>query len=198
MRNIEQELKLNLTEREYNLVVATTDQFPRKMTNFYFQCEDMSCDTMLRIRQIGDNFVLCYKRRLSHDNGVMVCDEREIAVDKNFCDNALNNGLSFVSLNKMFDTNVFDATAYYVGSLETQRIAFELEGCSVELDKCSYLGNVDYELECECRHVDQLEKLKNYLNYTFGIVIRPSVAKNKRFLDALAKQQSLSTATDND
>lgn len=41
MRNLEQELKLRLTEREYNLVAAATEAQPILLVNHYFAAEDM-------------------------------------------------------------------------------------------------------------------------------------------------------------
>lgn len=110
MRNIEQELKLQLTAREYALVAARAaecgDARTVSITNHYFVGDDMSHDTMVRIRQIGDRYVLCYKRRLNNADEVMVCDERETNVDGPFTNMALQVGLPYRSLNSIFDTDV--------------------------------------------------------------------------------------------
>lgn len=198
MRNIEQELKLQLTAREYALVAARAaecgDARTVSITNHYFVGDDMSRDTMVRIRQIGDRYVLCYKRRLNNADEVMVCDERETNVDGPFTNMALQVGLPYRSLNSIFDTDVFTSWLKYVGKSETLRTCFMLDEWRVELDKCSYLGRTDYELECESDHVDSLEKLKNYLNHTFGIPTRGSLPKSQRFLDALAQDNAKETS----
>lgn len=186
MRNIEQELKLALTEREYKLVLAKADGAePLSLVNYYFACDDLPRDIMVRIRHFADRYVLCFKQRLSHGDGVMVCDEHEIAVDDVFAQKAISDGIGYVSLNRMFDVDVFKSNLHCVGSAETLRTPFMLSEWHIELDKFSYLGRTDYELECELDDVDKLNKLKNYLNHTFGIVMRNSLPKNQRFFQAL-------------
>ena len=190
MRNIEQELKLALTEREYGLIAAKADGVtPLVLVNYYFSCDDLPRDIMVRVRHFADRYVLCFKRRLSHGDGVMVCDEREIVVDQPFAQKAIADGISYVSLNRMFDVDIFDADLRCVGNAETLRTPFMLSEWHIELDKFTYLGHVDYELECELDDIDKLNKLKNYLNHTFGVVMRNSLPKNQRFFDALDSQK---------
>lgn len=189
MKNLEQELKLQLTQREYNLIAATTDTCPVVIVNNYFVAKGQTKDTMVRVRQIGDSYTLCFKRRLGFADDVMVCDERECVVDKAFADNAVANGLGATSVNRIFDVDDFFEDFAYVGSMQTTRHCFNIEQWSIELDKCDYLGKTDYELECECTHIDRLNELKNYLNYTFGVVIKSSTAKNARFLAELERQK---------
>ena len=198
MRNLEQELKLRLTEREYNLVAAATEAQPILHVNHYFAAEDMSPDTMVRLRQTGDRYVMCYKRRISHSDNVMVCDEREVEATPEFAQQVIKDGIGYRTLRQMFDVADFDTKLDYVGALQTYRTTFSLAGMTVELDKCEYLGAADYELECESTHVDELDVLKNYLNNTFGIVARASEPKNKRFFDRLKqlKQHTTDKQTD--
>lgn len=185
MKNLEQELKLALTEREYELLAATTEAKPMRMTNYYFVADGQTKDVMVRIRQIGDNYLLCFKRRLSCADDVMVCTERECVVDEAFTREALTNGLKAVSVNRIFDVDEFYENFDYVGNMCTERTCFTLQNRRIELDKCTYLGTVDYELECECDRADLLAELKNYLNHTFGIVLKKSEPKNARFLKRL-------------
>ncbi len=185
MRNLEQELKLRLTEREYNLVAESTDIKPVLLVNYYFTAEDLSPDTMVRLRQIGDRYVMCYKRRISHCDNVMVCDEREVEATPSFAADVIRNGVGYRALRQMFDVDTFDTRLEYAGELRTYRTTFTWKNMTVELDRCEYLGITDYELECESSHVEDLDVLKNYLNHTYGIVIRSSEPKNKRFFDRL-------------
>jgi len=57
----------------------------------------------------------------------------------------------------------------------------------LELDKNEYLGTTDYELECEDNDIESLNRLKNYLYYTFGISFKPSLPKSERFFEKYDK-----------
>ena len=183
MKNIEQELKMLLNEREYNLLLADTDVKPQLQTNFYFRYKGMPKDVMIRLRRKGDEFVLCYKRRLSDTNGVTVCDERECEIAADFAESLCSRGIKRTEVLTLLGAEV-PHNLTLVGHMDTYRAKFNVEQWTVELDKNVYSGRVDYELECENLYVEQLEKLKNYLFYKYGVIFRPSKSKIQRFLEA--------------
>ena len=183
MKNIEQELKMALNEREYNILLAASGVSPQLQTNFYFRYKGMPVDVMVRLRRKGDEFILCYKRRLSDRSGVAVSDERECEIAPDFAMSLISRGITQSEVAHLLGADVtHDLTL--VGSMDTYRAKFAIGEWSVELDKSVYSGRVDYELECENLFVEQLEKLKNYLFYAYGIVFRPSKPKVQRFLEA--------------
>lgn len=186
MKNIEQELKLALTEREYEILLRQTDKLPVLQTNYYFAFDGQPNGTMIRLRCREGSYTICCKRRLTHGDGVMVCDEYECDVESSLAQKLLRNGISYRFLRELFRLDTGE-NAIYVGKTDTWRVAFDLDKWHVELDKNCYLGITDYELECENDHVEELAELKSYLNYAFGIVIRNSAPKNQRFNEALAK-----------
>lgn len=184
MNNIEQELKLKLDEREYNLLCSQTDVPALLHTNVYFGYPDMPKNLLVRIRQKGSLFILCYKWRRSDSDGIMVCDEKEIPISYEYAMNLQKNGIPYAELNKLFSADVKE-NMYYLGSLRTYRTKFQLEEWTLELDKNEYLGITDYELECENDDFNSLLRLKSYLNYAFGITAVNSAPKIQRFLIAL-------------
>lgn len=184
MRNLEQELKLQLDEREYEVLAALTSSKPQLQVNYYFYPETFSPDVMVRVREKNGRFVLGYKQRLQQHNGVTVCDERECEISADFAQSMLSRGIRYGEINGMLKTQL-DEDLRCVGKTETYRTAFDLERWHLELDKNVYLGKTDYELECECEQVQQLTELENYLAYTYGIVVKYSKPKSQRFCEAL-------------
>lgn len=183
MRNLEQELKLQLDEREYGIIAALTDKKPQLQINYYFSSRYITEDTMVRVREKQGVYLLCCKVRLKDDQAVTVCDERECEISAEFVQSMLKRGIMPSEINGMLGTD-FDEALAYAGKLETYRTAFDLEEWHLELDKNIYFDKCDYELECESTFVQQLYKLKNYLSYNYGIVIRESSPKSLRFFEA--------------
>lgn len=184
MKNFEQELKLQLDEREFSLLGCLADSKPQLQTNYYFTMQNMSSEVMVRLREKDGNYLLCYKSRLSQREGVSVCDERECEVDGAFADSMIKRGILPDEINGMLKTH-FDQTLHCAGNLQTYRTAFTLGEWKLELDKNVYLGRCDYELECESDDVEALEKLKLFLFYNYGIFPRYSRPKSQRFFEAL-------------
>ncbi len=183
MRNLEQELKLQLTEREYNILQEVAKSQPIEQINYYFAPSHCNLNVMLRLRKKGDNFIACYKRRITHTHGVMVSDEKECEVDGNYAQTLIERGITAEELERFFQVESLD-DYFCMGQLTTYRTKFTLGEWTLELDKNQYFGVTDYELECECDQIQSLEKLKSFLTYSYGIVIRPSITKFERFLTA--------------
>lgn len=184
MRNLEQELKLQLDEREYDLLSALTENKPQLQTNYYFYTDAFSSDVMVRIREKNGRFVLGYKQRLQQNNGVVVCDERECEISPDFAHSMLERGIRYGEINAMLKTKL-DEDLHCVGKTDTYRTAFYLQNWRLELDRNEYLGKVDFELECESQQVQQLAELESYLSFSFGIVVKYSKPKSQRFCEAL-------------
>ena len=183
MKNIEQELKMALSEREYNILMSVGNVEPHLQTNFYFRYKGMPRDTMIRLRKKGNEHILCYKRQMADRNGIIVCDERECEVSVDYGYSMRNRGIKKSEAKQLLGVDVA-SDLELIGYMDTYRAKFVIDQWTVELDKNVYLGVVDYELECENMYIEQLEKLKNYLFYAYGIVFRPSKPKIQRFLEA--------------
>ena len=187
MKNIEQELKLLLDEREYNILLEQAKVTPILQTNYYFGYHGMSKDKMVRIREKQGVFLLCYKERMSQIDGVMVSNERECEIVPNVACRLLKEGIRQSELENILGVDSGDDLTCF-GSMDTYRAKFPLAEWTLELDKNVYLDKVDYELECEHNDVVSLSKLRNYLFYAYGIVIRPATAKVQRFYTALNRR----------
>ena len=181
MKNIEQDLKLMLDEREYNIIYQQAHVEPQLQTNYYFGYPHMDRQIMVRVREKAGVYILCYKRRMSQIDAVMVSDEREIELTAEVAHSMLKNGINSDQLKQLFGVELDDM--HCLGSMATYRAKFQMEEWTLELDKNVYFDRVDYELECEHRDVVSLNKLKNYLYYKFGVVIKPAMPKVRRFLD---------------
>ena len=186
MRNLEQELKLQLDEREYNILQSIAKVSADLQVNYYFAPKHCNLNVMLRLRKKGDVFIACYKQRLTHANGVMVSDEKECEIDYGYAQTLIERGITAREVYNFFHVQV-PGDFYFIGELATHRTKFVLGEWTLELDKNQYFGITDYELECENTQVEALAKLKSYLTYTYGIVIRPSLTKFERFLTAKSK-----------
>ena len=183
MKNYEQELKMALNEREYNILQNVANIEPKLQTNYYFRYKGMPKELMIRIRKKGEQYLLGFKRRLSHSYGIAVSDEYECEVSEDFAKTMIDRGITQREMVRLLDVEV-SSDLTYIGSMDTYRTKFKIEDWVLELDKNEYADKVDYELECENLYVEQLEKLKNYLFYAYGILFRQAKPKIRRFLEA--------------
>lgn len=194
MKNTEQELKLALTEREFGLLSGLSVEKPQLQTNFYFAAaapngeasqyvSEICAETMVRIRQKGEKFRLCYKRRLHNLGGVSVCDERECELTGDDALSMLKRGIEPCEINAMLQTD-FAGTLFCLGSSETFRKTFFWKKWRLELDENFFFGKRDFELECECDSAESLEELKQILAKECGLQLRFSEPKFQRFLEA--------------
>ena len=197
MKLIEQELKIKLNKSQYVALLKRAKNVSHKMQhNHYFYYDGMSMDKMLRIRHVGDKFELTYKFRKSNANGVMVAEEYNAPVDKEFLTNSINDGISQESILKLLNLQIAKPLRY-IGCLSTMRSKFVMCNCNVELDLNEYLGVVDFELECEDDDLDKLDNLRTKLKQAFG-EIEESVPKVQRFVDRLASMPAFCDGENND
>lgn len=188
MRNLEQELKLSLTEREYGILKKYSGEEPVTQTNYYFLSGRMPKEEMVRLREKNGKYVLCYKKRLSERDSVQVSDEREVPVSAETAEEMIKNGVTKMDALTLLNAPMAE-NLICVGTLVTNRIKFAMGEWILELDENVYFGVRDFELECESNSVERLEKLKSYLAYKFGIVLKTSQPKLHRFLKELKKEK---------
>lgn len=186
MKNIEQELKAVLDERQYGILLEKSNVQPVLQTNYYFRYDKMPQSVMVRIRERNGEYILCYKCRISQNGGVTVCDERECEIGDGYAKKLISRGVTGTELNQMLNCGL-SSDFVCVGKLDTYRTKFTLGNWKLELDKNEYLGTTDYELECEDNDIESLNRLKNYLYYTFGISFKPSLPKSERFFEKYDK-----------
>ncbi len=184
MANYEQELKLLLDERQYNNIVKDATS-SAEHTNHYFYCDDFPEGLVVRIRH-GQDYVLTVKVHVSHTSDVTVCQEHDASLTESYAFSLIDNGISPEQLYAMVGI-VVPAHLRYLGNMTTMRSIVDIEGHRVEVDKSSYLGVVDYELEYENSDLARMQSLRSVLLHRYALSLQPSQSKFSRFCDTLAK-----------
>ncbi len=178
--NKEIEFKTLITKEQYDnlLLEFGLDNNVFAQTNHYFDTEDtklISEQTVLRIRQKGNNFKITKKTRA--DVGA---DETHILISKEKALDILENG---------FDASIIGIPYFVhkVAELTTYRVSTPYKNGTLFFDKSEYYGNTDYEIEYE---VDDVKEgtldFQKFLN-DHEIVYKESIRKSKRAYDCVKK-----------
>ncbi len=177
------EKKLLLTEQEYHYVINHWNKFASVslQTNYYFDTDDFimnKCGITFRIREKNGTYKATIKR---HHIEYSDCSDEEDLDIKPF-----------------LDPNVFLPYGVHLqGKLITERIILmKSPTCELVLDRNSYLGTVDYELEIEYTagfdniadslRSEVISALKKR-NPTIQLRI-PSKSKSQRFFERKSKK----------
>ncbi len=135
---IEYEKKILLTAEEYNVIalMRKNDNLPKMQTNYYFDNDDLS---------MNDKGITC---RIRAKDGKFIATIKNHGGENPDC--SVEDGL--VESNE-FDTKIFDTLGLrYQGELVTWRVPiYKDNDIEVVIDKNTYLGIIDYELEIEYR-----------------------------------------------
>ena len=178
--NKEIEFKTFITKEQYDnlLLEFGLDNNVFAQTNHYFDTDDtklISEQTVLRIRQKGNNFKITKKTRA--DVGA---DETHILISKEKALDILENG---------FDASIIGIPYFVhkVAELTTYRVSTPYKNGTLFFDKSEYYGNVDYEIEYE---VDDVKEgtldFQKFLD-DHEIVYKESIRKSKRAFDSIKK-----------
>lgn len=176
----ENELKISLTQEEYDRIAAHADCKPQLQRNYYFDTVD-DLSRMVRVREKNGKFALQYKLRERAECNVFTSSEYGREVDGKFLQNAMGVGISKDFVNDAFGC-AFAKDLKYLGFGETLRTKFDYFGFVIELDKNIVDSRTDFELEYEGDD-DAIADLVRLLE-SQGVVIKPSCTKYERFLRA--------------
>ena len=175
-KNKEIEFKTLITEAQYNSLLNEfgLDNNIFIQTNHYFDTEDtklLNEQTVLRIRQKGNNFKLTKKTRAE-----VGADETHIFINKEKALDYLENGL---------DGKIIGIPYYVrkVAELTTYRVSTPYKDGTLFFDKSVYYGHVDYEIEYEVDDIKQGTEDFKYFLEKHGIVYKESIRKSKRAFD---------------
>ncbi len=185
MINIEQELKLVLDERQYNNIVANAVSSSQH-TNHYFYCDSMPSGLTVRIRHSQGSYILTAKVHVSHTNDVNVCQEHNAELTENLATSMIECGITAEQFAHMVGLEV-PHHLRSMGCMTNLRSIVDIDGHTVEVDKCSYLDTVDYELEYECNDRAKMQRLRSVLIHRYALSLTPSVSKYHRFCEVLSK-----------
>lgn len=179
------ERKAALTAEEFETTKKSLDKIAKGHTftqeNHYYDTEDFSLkrsSRTLRVRKIGDSLVREHKHGKSSVGDVRVCTEDNVKID----------GIPpFIKGKEIGESE--DTLYFPVGILTTERTEYVIDGACIALDKSTYLGIVDYEIEVETDGVSALPSALSTLNIDFGKAV---VGKYHRFVKRLLKLKNIS------
>ena len=162
MRQMEFERKKVISESEYldclSKMSYLTEYREIMQINYYYDDQDFSLYSngqTLRVRQIGNILTLEQKIHKRDVDGIRISDERIMRI------NVLPRRIS-----------TDKSMLFYVGNMLTIRKNYVIERFTVSLDKCIYLGVVDYEVEIESEYIREnptfLDGITSFDKQTLG------------------------------
>ncbi|MEW9700442.1 CYTH domain-containing protein [Paenibacillus sp. SI8] len=178
---LEREIKQLLTEEEYLKILGSEDlqnssKHHHMQINYYYDTDDYQLHQQgitLRVRQKGAKLSLEMKTPFEVRDGYKVKKEETKRMDQL---------KSVIWLAQEFDSAPIQVEVRLIQPLITERTHFQIsEHIQVDLDKNSYLGLVDYELEIEFDEGHEQEALHLFQILCPNRIAQPSGGKNSRF-----------------
>lgn len=189
--NIEIEAKVLLNVEEYERIIDVLSLVKYrkvKQINYYIDTKDRFLKKngiALRVRE-KDDFELTLKTPLSEGllekSEAITWRDFELLQDKNiFPEGNIKNFLSILGV-KINELTILTC-------LQTERIDFRYKDGKISLDKNTYSGVVDYELEIEHTSMDKAQALTEEILKECGIEKKPQnhISKQARALNILNK-----------
>lgn len=176
--SIEIEFKTLITEDEYSRLI---DKFDLEdnifiQENYYFDTDDFYIRNNklgLRIRHKNSTWKVTMKKPCED----YLCEYSIILTEKQAKD-YIENGFSLVDFG-------YDLNVKFKAKNVTERAIFSYKNGNLFLDKCSYHGVVDYEIEYEADDSNRgIDDFKNFLKNN-KIKYNPSFHKEERAFKAL-------------
>lgn len=187
-QEMEIEFKNLLTEQEYERLKSNlnlADIKPSTHTNHYFETKDFALKAKgvaLRIREKNHQWQLTLKE--PYQDGLLETHDTlsELEAMSWMAGNIVPQPLVAGQLNKL---GIDFAMLKYGGALTTERIETTYQDAVVVLDKSSYNGQVDYELEVEARTKETGEKVFEEILENNDITRKETPNKIGRFYSSL-------------
>lgn len=183
---LEYEFKVLLTKEKYeNLSRSFKWSKTFKQVNYYYSDKNgisITNNITIRIRKIKNEYFLQVKEPVKKENALSVKKEKECIVD------GVYDIIPTEILNKLLVMDLKEVAL--VGELETERkVNNEYEKTEIVLDKNTYLGIVDYELEVEYQSGADIEQILNLLKEKYKISFNfPCIGKKSRFFRQYQKK----------
>lgn len=173
-KNIEIEIRANLTKEEYELIVHHFSNLTSySQINYYIDDSKFSFSNNnhgLRIREKEGKFELTLKNKIN-DNYLEI-NQKITEKDK---ENLRKPG--YFPRGEIYDFLVNELSInplnlYIICELKTTRLDIEYKGTTISLDKNEYLGEIDYDIECEAnKNSDVKDTLIKFLS-SFNIQLK--------------------------
>ncbi|CAM4242010.1 CYTH domain-containing protein [Lacicoccus alkaliphilus] len=189
MPELEIEFKNLLDEDEYSTLYDTFfKRVPgQSLVNYYIDTPDLALrrsTLLLRVRRDDGKQIMTLKAPAV--KGVLEFNA-EVDLDLDNRKHVAQTEVPGVIADELEKRHIgFDDLNIY-GSLATERHETEYEGGLLVLDRSSYLGSTDYEIEYEVSDYDEGEALFNRLMAEHDIPRRGEVTKSERFYRVLRK-----------
>ncbi|UOQ46938.1 CYTH domain-containing protein [Gracilibacillus caseinilyticus] len=185
-QEIEIEFKNMLTGSEYEQLLNYYNAGNRShilQRNHYFETKDFQLKqnrAALRIREKNNTYQLTLKQPNPNGAGLLEthCTITEKEADKWIDEDIIPKRDITDALNEM---NIDIHALKYGGMLETKRIEFTKDACTLVLDKSNYNGHTDYELELEATDETHGYQVFEKLLATHQIPKRQTANKIERF-----------------
>lgn len=179
---IEKEVKIMLSQTEYDLVcnLFGYDEIIEQCNNYYISDTSRRLSTTIRVREKDGCFFLQIKMPVSEDGSLSIKKEfcKEVqGVDKLIKDETIKE-LTGVSL----------GDCRLVGSLKTERrVKYIGDSIEICIDKSSYFGKIDYEIEIEYTGEYPYEQVKLLQENGIECGVK-ACGKYRRFMNELNRQ----------
>lgn len=188
------EFKNMLTESEHSKI--KNDHFPEKkplqLVNYYIDNSNLDLINnllMLRIRVQDQKQLMTIK----------IPDQRHVVyeysgeTDINLAEGVKINERSIPEniREQLIKRNIPVTDFAIQGALTTERFEKESHNGLLVLDKSTYLGETDYELEFEAPDVSTGQAEFTHILNKYGIVRREEIVKSARFYNALKQQKGV-------
>ncbi len=171
---VENEFKLMLTEEQYTKLYSMYGWDKEyTQTNYYFDTpslELISSHVTCRVRFVGGEYYL----QMKLPNGA---DYSRIELEHKLGD-ALPFKLTAEELNELSGRDDMPDVGL-IGELRTLRSIKRFKGAEIDLDKSSYFGKTDYELEIEFTDEAVARELLSELKQAAGIEVTNDVCLGK-------------------
>lgn len=185
--NIEIEYKVLLTENQFNKLEVEIP-FPQSavvQVNHYFDTHQFllrSKRNSLRIREVNETYILTFKQPINQH----ILETDDILTENEY--HAWKNGNPIPKQNiteKLTKLGISINELTYIGSLKTERKQFSSGQIIYCLDKSTYNGLIDYELEIEVPNVEIGETIFHTLLERFNIPKTEPISKIERFFKTM-------------
>lgn len=171
---VENEFKLMLTEEQYNQILSMYDWDKQiNQTNYYYDNDSLSLTEKritCRVREIGDEYFLQMKFLADKDYS-------RIELEKKLSE--LPEVLSGEQLSELAEQSGFPSVKK-LGALTTFRSVKHFDGAEIDLDKSTYFGKTDYELEIEFTDEAAARQLLSQITEKLNVIPMGDVCIGKK------------------
>lgn len=186
-KQLEIEFKTLLTKEEYQMLIEQFSKYKGNyQTNYYFDTPRFTLkatDIGLRVR-VRDYYEITLKRRKHYS-----IQETNNNISKEVFEEFLTTGvIPDEEINNEIGSIIGNQKVVNFMSLTTYRVNVPYKKGLLAIDKCEYLGVIDYELEYEATSYEQGKREFVEIVNEFGIKYKKSEAKIKRAYAALRKK----------